>query len=89
MAGGINAYTSPGVLQLVNKSAKAKMQFTKPRDASNILIEFFETDSWISNGKTITESNSPRKLLSPKRFGAWISMVRREGSRGGYIITGS
>lgn len=27
--------------------------------------------------------------LSPKRFGAWLAMVRREGSISGYTITGS
>jgi len=63
MAGAISAYANPGLLQVVDKAARFKLQFTKPRDVVNVEIRFFEVDSWVSNGRTITESDKPPTLI--------------------------
>jgi hypothetical protein len=52
-----------GLIEMTGKTSQVNMHFTSPDNAQNIKIEFFEIDSWISNGKTITENNGAKRLI--------------------------
>ena len=51
------------MVQVVDKKAKISMRFTKPLDATGVEIRFFETDTWVSNGKEIKESDAKPTLI--------------------------
>jgi hypothetical protein len=71
VANEISAVFNQGVLELpADGKGKVAMHFTAPQNAQKVEIKFFEVDSWVSNGKTIQESNQAPRLL---------------GTTGGYI----
>ncbi len=63
MGNEISAVFNQGILELFDKNATVGFHFTSPDDAQTVEINFFEVDSWVSNGKTIEESHSPPRLI--------------------------